>query len=161
AYEWAVPLEVAKTGGAIKLDKPDAFDWYFDLKTLSALVARLGGKSDSWNNFVAHPAYDAFWQQRAVQLYLKDTSVPTLIVGGFWDQEDLFGPLATYRALEKTDRDNQVFLVMGPWNHGGWGGPGRRLGAVDFGTDTGRYFRSEIQAPWFAYHLKGKGTLKL
>ncbi len=161
AHEWAVPLEIAKSGGDVKLDKPDSFDWYFDLKTLSTLVDKLGGKSATWNNFVAHPSYDSFWQQRAAQLYLKEANVPTLIVGGWWDQEDLFGPLATYQALEKTDRDNQVFLVMGPWNHGGWGGRGRRLGAIDFGSDTGRYFRSEIQAPWFAYHLKGKGNLKL
>lgn len=161
AHEWAVPLEIAKSGGSVTLDKPDAFDWYLDLKTLSTLVKKLDGKSASWNNFVAHPAWDEFWQARSVPNYLKETSVPTLVVGGWWDQEDLYGPLATYKALEKTDRDNQVFLVMGPWNHGGWGGRGRRLGAIDFGSDTGRYYRSEIQAPWFAYHLKGKGTLKL
>ena len=161
AHEWAVPLETTKSGGSVELDKPDSFDWYLDLKTLSTLVNKLGGKSASWNNFVAHPSWDAFWQQRAAQLYLKEAHIPTLVVGGWWDQEDLFGPLATYQALEKTDRDNQVFLVMGPWNHGGWGGRGRRLGAVDFGSDTGRHFRSEIQAPWFAYHLKGKGSLKL
>ncbi len=161
AYEWAVPLETAKSGGEVTLDKPDAFDWYLDLKTLSTLINKLRGKSATWNNFVAHPSWDAFWQQRSVPNYLKETSVPTLIVGGWWDQEDLYGPLATYKALEKTDRDNQVFLVMGPWNHGGWGGRGRRLGAIDFGSDTGRYFRSEIQAPWFAYHLKGKGNLRL
>ncbi len=161
AHEWAVPLEIAKSGGDVTLDKPDSFDWYFDLKTLSTLVNKLGGKSATWNNFVAHPNYDSFWQQRAAQLYLKEATIPTLIVGGWWDQEDLFGPLATYQALEKTDRDNQVFLVMGPWNHGGWGGRGRRLGAVDFGSDTGRHFRSEIQAPWFAYHLKRKGSPKL
>ena len=161
AHEWAVPLEIAKSGGSVTLDKPDAFDWYLDLKTLSTLVKKLDGKSASWNNFVAHPTWDAFWQERSVPNYLKETSVPTLIVGGWWDQEDLYGPLATYETLEKTDRDDQVFLVMGPWNHGGWGGRGRRLGAIDFGSDTGRHFRNEIQAPWFAYHLKGKGTLKL
>ena len=161
AHEWAVPLEIAKSGGQVTLDKPDAFDFYFDLKTLSTLVKKLDGKSASWNNFVAHPAWDEFWQARSVPLYLKETSVPTLVVGGWWDQEDLYGPLATYKTLEKTDTDNQVNLVMGPWNHGGWGGRGRRLGAVDFGSDTGRYYRSEIQAPWFAYHLKGKGKLNL
>ena len=94
-------------------------------------------------------------------MYLKDTSVPTLVVGGWWDQEDLYGPLNLYKALEKTDNDHQVNLVMGPWNHGGWGGRGRRLAAVDFGTDSGTYFRREIQAPFFNYHLHGKGTLKL
>jgi putative CocE/NonD family hydrolase len=162
AHDWAFPLDAAKGDYEVKLDKPDAYDFYLDLKTVGALVDKLSGKSATWNNVVAHPAWDAFWQQRAVPNYLKETSVPTLVVGGWWDQEDLYGPLATYKALEKTDRDNQVFLVMGPWNHGGWGGgPGRRLGAIDFGSSTGRYFRSEIQAPWFAYHLKGKGNIKL
>jgi uncharacterized protein len=161
AHDWAFPLDAAKGDYEVKRDKPDAYDWYLDLKTVGALVDKLGGKSATWNNIVAHPSWDAFWQQRAVPNYLKETSVPTLIVGGWWDQEDLYGPLATYKMLEKTDRDNQVFLVMGPWNHGGWGGRGRRLGAVDFGSDTGRYFRSEIQAPWFAAHLKGKGSVKL
>lgn len=161
AHDWAFPLDTVKGQYQVKLDKPDAYDFYLDLKTVGALVDKLGGKSATWNNAAAHPAWDSFWQQRAVPNYLKETSVPTLVVGGFWDQEDLYGPLATYKMLEKTDRDNQVFLVMGPWNHGGWGGSGRRLGAVDFGAPTGKYFRSEIQAPFFAYHLKGKGNLKL
>jgi hypothetical protein len=162
AHDWAFSLDAPKGSTAAKIDKPDAYDWYLDLKTVGALVDKLGVKSPTWNNVVAHPAWDDFWQERAVPNYLKETSVPTLIVGGWWDQEDLYGPLATYKMLEKTDRDNQVFLVMGPWNHGGWGGgTGRKLGAIDFGSDTGRYFRSEILAPWFAFHLKGKGNLKL
>ncbi len=161
AYEWAVPLESAKTGGDIEFDKPDMFEWYFDLKRLPTMAQELKLKSHSWRAFVEHPAWDSYWQARATQLYLKDTSVPTLIVGGWWDQEDLFGPLEIYRTLEKTDSDNQVFLVMGPWNHGGWGGRARRLGAIDFGSDTGRHFKNEIQAPWFAFHLKGKGDPKL
>lgn len=161
AHDWAFPLDTVKGGYQVKLDKPDAYDFYLDLKTVGALVGKLGGKSATWNNAVAHPAWDEFWQKRAVPEYLKETSVPTLVVGGFWDQEDLYGPLATYKMLEKTDRDNQVFLVMGPWNHGGWGGPGRRLGAIDFGAQTGKYFRSQIQAPFFAHYLKDKGKLNI
>jgi uncharacterized protein len=161
AHEWAVPLENVKKGGDIEFDNPDMFQWYLPLGKLQTLAPELAKKSHSWKAFLEHPSWDEYWQARATNLYLKDTSVPTLIVGGWWDQEDLYGPLAMYKTLEKTDRDNQVFLVMGPWNHGGWGGRGRKLGAIDFGSDTGRYFRSEIQAPFFAYHLKGKGTLKL
>jgi hypothetical protein len=86
--------------------------------------------------------------------------VPTLVVGGFWDQEDLYGALTTYQALQEHDRKHLVFLVEGPWNHGGWGGRGRRLADVDFGSSTGKYFRKNIQAPWFAYYLKGKGNLR-
>lgn len=161
AYEWAVPLESAKSGGGITFDKEDMYEWYSDLNRLPTLAPELAKKSHSWKAFIEHPSWDAYWQKRAANLYLKETSVPTMIVGGWWDQEDLFGPLELYRSLEKTDRDDQVFLVMGPWNHGGWGGRGRRLGAIDFGSDTGRHFKSDIQAPFFAYHLKGKGTLKM
>jgi putative CocE/NonD family hydrolase len=161
AHQWAVPLESAKKGGDIEFNEPDLFNWYMGAKKMSDLATELATKSHSWKAFLEHPSYDAYWQARAANLYLKNTSVPTLVVGGWWDQEDMYGPLALYKALEKTDSDDQVNLVMGPWNHGGWGGRGRRLAAIDFGSDTGRYFRSEILAPFFAYHLKGKGLLKL
>jgi len=82
-----------------------------------------------------------------------------LVVGGWWDQEDFYGALATYAALEKFDQSNHNFVVLGPWNHGGWNGFGRSLGDVNFGSSTGIYFRSQVQAPWFAYYLKGKGKL--
>jgi uncharacterized protein len=161
AHEWAVPLESAKKGGDIEITDPDMYNYYLNTVKLPSLSAELAKKSHSWKAFIEHPTWDSYWQARATNLYLKDTSVPTLVVGGWWDQEDLFGPLAMYRALEKNDNDDQVNLVMGPWNHGGWGGRGRRLGAIDFGSDTGRHFRAEILAPFFAYHLKGKGSLKL
>jgi putative CocE/NonD family hydrolase len=160
AHQWAVPLESAKKGGDIEFDEADLFNWYLK-KSLPELVDEMGKISHSWRAFKEHPAWDAYWQAKATNLYVTDTSVPTLVVGGWWDQEDMYGPLNLYKSLEKTDKDNQVNLVMGPWNHGGWGGRGRRLQNVDFGCDTGRWFRSEIQAPFFAYHLKGKGTLKL
>jgi len=160
AHQWAVPLESAKKGGDIEFNEPDLFNWYLK-KSLPELVDEMAKISHSWRAFKEHPTWDAYWQAKATNLYVTDTSVPTLIVGGWWDQEDMYGPLNLYKALEKTDKDDQVNLVMGPWNHGGWGGRGRRLQNVDFGSDTGRYFRSEILAPFFAYHLKGKGTLKL
>jgi len=81
------------------------------------------------------------------------------VVGGYWDQEDYYGALATYAALEKFDKSNHNSIVLGPWNHGGWGGFGRSLGQVNFGSSTGLYFRAQIQAPWFAYYLKDKGKL--
>ena len=158
AHEWAVPLESAKKGGDVQFDNPDMYQWYLPLGKMQSIAPELAKKSHSWKAFIEHPSWDSYWQARATNLYLTDTSVPTLVVGGWWDQEDLYGPLAMYKSLEKNDRDNQVFLVMGPWNHGGWGGRGRRLGAIDFGSDTGRHFRSEIQAPFFAKHLKGKGN---
>ncbi len=154
-HEYAKAMESGKEFQDVSFDI-DAYDWYLNLKSLSNLTAKLENKLPTYNSFVAHPAYDDYWKARAASLYLKETSVPTLVVGGFWDQEDMYGAFATYKALEKFDKQNKVFFVMGPWNHGGWGGRGRRLGAIDFRSDTGRYFRDEIQAPFFACQLKQK-----
>ena len=159
-YEYVKLVESSKNLELVSFGEQDAYDLYFSLNPLTKLTAQLGGKLPTWNDFVAHPGYDSFWQQRAVRNYLNAATVPTLLVGGWWDQEDLYGPLVTYQTLEKKDRKNLVFLVEGPWNHGGWRGRGRRLAEVDFGSDTGAYFRKEIEAPWFAYYLKDKGKLK-
>jgi putative CocE/NonD family hydrolase len=147
-YEYVKLVESSKNLEVVSFGQADAYDWYFNLHTLSSLTAQLGGKLPTWNDFVAHPSYDSFWQQRAVRNYLPPATVPTLLVGGWWDQEDLYGPLVTYQTLQKTDKENLVFLVEGPWNHGGMRGRGRSLSKVDFGTDTGAYYRREIETPW-------------
>src|SRR2546427_5964873 len=82
------------------------------------------GRVPTWTAFVTPPSYDAYWQARAVQRRLNAPAVATLTVGGWWDQEDRYGPLATYRALERGDTGRRNYLVMGPWNHGGGGGGG-------------------------------------
>jgi uncharacterized protein len=156
-HEYVKSMETGKEGIDVSFDI-DAYDWYLKLKTLSVLTEKLENKLPTYNAFVAHPAWDDYWKARAAQLYLKETSVPTMVVGGWWDQEDMFGALAMYKALEKYDKQNKVFFVMGPWNHGGWNGHGRKLGAIDFGSDTGKYFREEIQAPFFACQLKLRCT---
>ena len=89
--------------------------------------------------------------------------MPTLHVAGWFDQEDFYGPLKTYELLEPHDRADQNFLVVGPWNHGGWSsGAGNQLGRIAFDSDTGKYFRAKVQAPFFAHrYLKGTaGKLK-
>jgi uncharacterized protein len=159
-HEYVKSLESSKTFENFSFGKTDAYDFYLSLQTLASLTDQLGGRLPTWNAFVAHPTYDSFWQQRAVKNHFNRVTVPTLVVGGWWDQEDLYGALTTYRVLEKLDKKNIVFLVEGPWNHGGWSGRGRRLSSVDFGSNTGTYFRRNIQAPWFAYYLKSKGNLK-
>jgi putative CocE/NonD family hydrolase len=79
-------------------------------------------------------------------------------VAGWWDQEDFYGPVSIYSALEKFDTAGQNYLVVGPWNHGGWARDGAALGPIPFGSDTAAYFRDNVQAPFFAYFLKDKGT---
>ncbi|MEJ2215139.1 MAG: CocE/NonD family hydrolase [Gemmatimonadota bacterium] len=157
-FEYAAMMETSKVNANFSFDRYDTYQWYLALGPLSNVNARyLHGKIPTWNDYVAHPNYDAFWQRRAVTPYLTRVTVPTLNVAGWWDQEDFYGPITIYRELEKHDSQNRNFLVVGPWNHGGWSrGPGRRLGRIDFGSATGQYFRTRIEAPFFAHYLKGR-----
>ncbi|MCU1266118.1 MAG: hydrolase CocE/NonD family protein [Acidobacteria bacterium] len=157
-YEYATSMETSKEDTDIAFDK-DAYDWYLEPGRLAKITVSPQGQLPTWKAFVAHPNYDDYWKARAAERYLNQTQVATLVVGGWWDQEDFYGSLATYEALEKHDKNNHNFVVLGPWNHGGWNGFGRNLGAIDFGSATGLYFRRDVQAPWFAYYLKDKGKL--
>jgi len=157
-FEYAVLTEASDTNAQFNFDRYDTFDWYLALGALSNANARyLHGSLPSWNDFVAHPNYDAFWQRQAIGPYLSRVAVPTLNVGGWWDQEDFYGPLKIYELLERHDSLNRNFLVVGPWNHGGWArGPGNQLGNIRFGVNTGEYFRDSVQAAFFAHYLKDK-----
>jgi hypothetical protein len=160
-YEFLRTFESSKEFTPFKIDG-DSYDWYLGQKSVSKITEQLGGKLPTWDDFVAHPNYDDYWKARALQRHLTKTSVPTLVVGGLYDQEDLFGVFATYQALEKNDTKNQNFLVLGPWNHGGWKrGFGRTLGELNFGSATALHFRDKIRAPWFASYLKDKGNVEL
>jgi putative CocE/NonD family hydrolase len=162
-FEYATMMETTRESSAFTFDDPDTYDWYLKLGSLAHVNERyLHGAIPSWNDFTAHPDYDAFWQRQGVSQYLDRVRVPTLNVAGWWDQEDFYGPVKIYEALERHDTRHLNYLVVGPWNHGGWGGAsGQRLGPVDFGSPTALDFRTRIQAPWFAYWLKDKGTLDL
>ncbi len=139
----------------------DTYEWYRSFPTLGALAAAVGAEQwPTWRHFAEHPAYDSVWQARSLPRYFTHTVVPTLTVGGWWDQEDEYGPLASYAALEKTDTAGVNFLVMGPWYHGQWfADSATSLGNIRFGRPTGVDFRA-LQTRWFAYWLKGEGDGK-
>jgi putative CocE/NonD family hydrolase len=139
----------------------DMYRWYRQADVLSNITKLLGRSWTAWDAFVAHPAYDAYWRSRATELRISATPVAVLNVGGFYDQEDIFGPSASYAAFERFDHGGLNRIVLGPWNHGGWYGAGTELGAVEFGDSTGVWFRREVEAPFFAYYLKDKGPLTL
>jgi putative CocE/NonD family hydrolase len=147
--------------GAFPVAAYDMYDWYRRLGPLSNVTKLLGRSWPSWDAFLAHPAYDDYWKARATQRHISGTPVAVLTVGGWYDQEDIFGPPATYAAFERHDTGNRNRIVMGPWNHGGWYGPGTALGQMPFGDSTGVWFRREVEAPFFAYYLKDKGPLDL
>ena len=159
AIEWIHGRESKQSGtGPLNISRWDTYDWYLGFPSLDSLARATGAeKWPTWQRFVAHPAYDSIWQDRAVQRYLRHTAVPTLTVGGWWDQEDGFGPLASYKTLELTDTAHRSSLVVGPWFHGQWYDEGGdSLAAIRFGRRTGDDFRT-LQAKWFAYWLKDRG----
>ena len=140
------------------VDRNDAYQWYMNLGPLSNVDTKyFNGRLPTWNDFVQHPDYDAFWKRQGFAPWLNRLTVPTLNVAGWWDQEDFYGPIKIYELLERHDTANKNFLVVGPWNHGGWSrGEGRKLGPVDFGSATAEHYRKEILAPFLAYYLKDK-----
>ncbi len=110
-----------------------------------------------WRKIIAHPSYDEFWQDQAMDKLLakEPLTVPTMLVHSLWDQEDIYAAPAVYRAIKPKDTDNQkVFLVMGPWHHGQEIEEASSLGAIKFNTDTGLYFREHILRPFLAQYLK-------
>jgi putative CocE/NonD family hydrolase len=109
-----------------------------------------------WRKMLAHPSYDAFWQDQAMDKILaaQPIKVPTMLVDSLWDQEDIYGAMAVYKALKPKDKDNKVFLVVGPWHHGQEIEDASTLGALKFSSDTGLYFRQEILRPFLDHYLK-------
>jgi putative CocE/NonD family hydrolase len=110
-----------------------------------------------WRKLLEHPSYDSWWQQQAMDKILaaQPLKVPVMLVDSLWDQEDIYGAPAVYKAVKPKDTSNdKVFLVMGPWHHGQEIGDGSSLGALRFGSDTGRYFRENVLKPFLAQYLK-------
>ncbi len=158
-FEYAAMMETGKNVQPFTFDRYDTFDWYLSLGPLSNVNAKyLHGKIPTWNDYVAHPDYDEFWKRQTMVPHLTGVKVPTLNVAGWWDQEDFYGPVRIYDALEKFDSQHLNYLVVGPWRHGGWAsGTGESLGAIPFGSATSEFFRDKVQAPFFAHFLKDKG----
>src|SRR5262249_21688950 len=119
-FEYAAMMETSKQNENFAFDKYDTYEWYLSLGAFSKVNPQYRkGKVPTWNDFVAHPNYDAFWQRQGMKPYLMRVTIPTLNVAGWWDQEDFYGPVTIYRTLEARDTGSQNFLVVGPWNHGG------------------------------------------
>jgi uncharacterized protein len=153
-YDYAFGMETSKENGSPE-PKPDTYDYFLSAGSFEAAAKKEGvDKLPTGVAFLQHPSYDEFWRARGVQWHLNQPSVPTLFVGGFWDQEDMFGPQEAYGKLEAHDAHHENFMVLGPWNHGQWGGTTRHLGAIQFGEPTTDEFRKRYEAPFFAHYLK-------
>ena len=163
-FDYAFMEETGKSDTLFPFDMHDNYDWYLKLGPLSNVNDKYFHHTiPSWDNFVNHPNYDDFWKRQSLlNRFEKITlTIPIQHVAGWFDQEDFAGPLFMYDLLEKKDKNNLNYIVVGPWNHGGWSsGEGKKLGNLQFDTATAKTFREHIQKAWFAYHLKGKGDGK-
>ena len=132
----------------------DGYQYFLEAGPLRNLTARLGG-NPTWQQLVDHSTYDEFWQSRSIWRHLQNIRCPVLVVGGWFDAEDLSGPLRIYHAIKDGNPGTPTTLVMGPWTHGGWSAhDGRRLGVVDFATETAAFYREHVIVPFFEHHLK-------
>ncbi len=136
----------------------DDYDMFMRAGSAGELGKQRGlEQSGFWRKLVEHPSYDSFWQEQAMDKILakQPLKVPVMLVHSLWDQEDIYGAPAVYKALKPKDTNNdKVFLVMGPWHHGQEIQNADRIGAVRWGSDTGTYFRKNILAPFLAHYLK-------
>ena len=165
-FDYVQEMEAQKTDGVVS-SKEDQYNFFLDHVDFQGAAKAAGmSKLPSAEKFLTQPTYTKFWQDMAVEPHLTRPEVPTLEVGGYWDQEDMWGTQAEYAALRAHEKPNEplhkVFMVLGPWNHGGWArGPGDDLGGkfgtITFGGQkTGEYYRSQLEAPFFEFYLKGK-----
>lgn len=160
--EYSYEVEFDKTTDSnFPFPQYDLFDWYLKLGSLQNINSKyFQNKIPTWNSFVKHSSYDNYWQTNSPLNYVSSPQIPQLHVGGYYDQEDINGPQLMYNHMEKKDTFNRNFIVLGPWNHGQWGGgKADSLGKISFESKTGIWFR-ELQKKWFDYWLKGIGDGK-
>ena len=160
-YDYVRDLESTKDWTAVDYGRAkdglpiDGFDYFLKRGNFARDVKESGADLlPTWKLFLNHPAYDSTWVPRAVENALNTVAVPTLTVGGYYDQEDMYGPQEEYAKLEPHDAKHQNFLVLGPWRHGYWSSPNWSLGNLDYGEPIGTEFRSRIEARFFAHFLK-------
>lgn len=137
----------------------DAYDFYLKLGPLgNANEKYFKNKSKIWNEYLQHDTKDAYWQARDIRTHLNNIKPAVLVVGGWYDAEDLFGSLKTYEAIERKSPGNNTKLIMGPWTHGGWSrGEWSKYGSHNFGSNTSKYFQ-QLEYDFFNAWLKDKGT---
>lgn len=137
---------------------PDGYQFFLDLGPLkNANKKHFHGEIEFWNQITEHPNYDEFWQSRNILPHLNNIKAAVLVVGGWFDTEDLYGPLKTYRAIERRNPGIFNALVIGPWFHGGWSrGEGETLGDAHFGFKTSKYYQDHVDLKFFNHFLKDR-----
>jgi putative CocE/NonD family hydrolase len=151
--------ESAEPPVAFKFGTPDTYQFYLNAGNIANLETKvLKGANRLFDDQFEHDTYDDFWQSRDLSRHMKNVKCAVMVVGGWYDAEDLEGPYRTFYAIHKFNPETPITLVEGPWVHGGWArSDGSHLGDVQFGANTSNYFRANIQFPFFEHYLKGKG----
>ena len=157
------PELTTEWGERFKHGTPDGYRFFQDLGPLgNAQERHFKGNIAAWTEMAAHPNYDEYWQKRNILPHVHNVAPAVMTVGGWFDAEDLYGALKTYRALEEKNPGIFNMLVMGPWSHGGWmRSKGDSLGNIHFGADTGAFYQETMFLPFFKHYLKGEGQLDL
>ncbi len=143
-----------------KYASPDAYSFMQHLEPLHN-VNKLyyHGTIEFWNEILEHPNYDEYWQSRNTLPHFNNVKPAVMTVGGWYDSEDFYGSIHTYKSIEEKNPKAKNILVIGPWPHGWWArSSGNKLGDMNFGAKTSEFYRQKIQLPFFKYYLKGKGT---
>ena len=158
------PKPVADYQPLFKFETKDAYTFFLALGPLKNANGPkyFNNRARIWNEYQHHETYDNYWQERNIRPALTglgSTAPAVLVVGGWFDAEDLYGALNTYKAIEKQNPDATNRLVMGPWTHGAWSRPDwSKFGPLSFGSNTAQTFRETLETPFFNFYLKDKGT---
>ena len=150
------PITPDKGPQPFKFPIEDNYRFYLSIGALKNVKEKYFGDSIKfWNDLMANGTYNDFWKARNIRTHLKNIKPAVLVVGGFFDAEDTFGALATYKAIESQDTKADNKLVMGPWFHGGWArGTGDRFNDIEFGQPTSTWYQNNVEFPFFMQHLK-------
>ncbi|WP_295648184.1 CocE/NonD family hydrolase [uncultured Mucilaginibacter sp.] len=146
-----------RRGGRFVAGTEDGYKFYMDLGPVRNTNDKFYKDTIRlWNEMLDHPDYDQHWKDRNVLTHLTDIKTPVLVTGGWYDAEDLYGAINTYKTIARNNPQTPVYFCMGPWVHGGWSrGDGDHLGDVDFGQKVGPYYRENIEFRFFSHYLKG------
>ena len=157
--DWFTPEIMRFYGMTIK----DAYDFYLRQGPLKNITKNFHSDNFFWKQVTDHPNYDTFWQRRNILPHLINVKPAVMTVGGWFDAEDLYGPLNIYKQIEKSTPGAKNTIVMGPWGHGDWAGEKGKSthGHIYFGDSISTFYQREIERPFFAYYLKDEGTNKL